>query len=147
MGASEGEPLTLQEIATRESLPGHFLSKIFQKLLRHGLIESHRGLQRGYTLARPASEVTLRQVLEAIEGPDLFDRCMFTRRQCGGEGYCPLHAYWGRARVEMGTLFAGITLDAVAAPSVGGPEAGGAPGPVPQDEPAWISEKARALYS
>jgi Rrf2 family iron-sulfur cluster assembly transcriptional regulator len=138
------ETLTLQAIAAQESLPAHFLSKIFQKLLRHGLIRSHRGVQRGYTLTRPAPEITLRQVLEAIEGPDLFDRCMFSRRLCGGGGQCTLHPYWGQARSEVAALFGRIHLQEVADSRGACPAA--EPGGLP-DEPAWIRNKVQALYS
>lgn len=145
-GSSSGLALTLQEVASRDNLPPGFLSKIFQKLVRHGLIQSHRGVQRGYTLAHPPSEITLRQVLEAIEGPDLFDRCVFSHRRCGEGGQCLIHPYWRLMRVEVARLFGEVSLDELAASA-----SGGALGPrsaVDQpEEPAWIRTKVRALYS
>jgi Rrf2 family protein len=67
---------------------------ILQKLVRHGLLQSFRGRQRGYSLARDASEIKVRELLEAIEGPDLFERCIFWGRRCGDSNPCVLHAGW-----------------------------------------------------
>jgi Rrf2 family protein len=86
--------LTLNQIAEARDLPAGFLAKILQKLVRHGLLQSFRGRQRGYSLARDASEIKVRELLEAIEGPDLFERCIFWGRRCGDSNPCLLHAGW-----------------------------------------------------
>ncbi|HYB72491.1 MAG TPA: Rrf2 family transcriptional regulator [Candidatus Sulfotelmatobacter sp.] len=145
-GEPRGQALTLQEVAAGHNLPPGFLSKIFQKLVRHGLIQSHRGVQRGYTLAHPAPEITLRQILEAIEGPDLFDRCVFSHRRCGEGGQCLVHPYWRRVRGEVTTLFEEVSLRDLLA-SAGQQAAGSGAPEDPPEEPAWIRDKVRALYS
>jgi Rrf2 family protein len=145
-GASPGQALTLQEVAVQDNLPPGFLSKIFQKLVRHGLIQSHRGIQRGYTLAHPAPEITLRQILESIEGPDLFDRCAFSHRRCGEAGQCLVHPYWRRVRGEVTHLFEEVSLRDLLA-SARQRAAGRLTGEEQPDEPAWIRDKVRALYS
>jgi Rrf2 family protein len=86
--------LTLNQIAEARDLPAGFLAKILQKFVRHGLLQSFRGRQRGYSLARDASEIKIRELLEAIEGPDLFERCIFWGRRCGDSNPCVLHAGW-----------------------------------------------------
>ena len=86
--------LTLSQIAETRGLPGGFLAKTFQKLVRHGLLESFRGRQRGYRLAREASEINMRELLEAIEGPDIFERCVFWGRRCAESHPCLLHMGW-----------------------------------------------------
>lgn len=103
-------PLMLAEIATREHLPQSFLSKIFHKLLKHGLLVSHRGVQRGYTLARDPWAIPLRAILEAIEGPDLFDRCMFSHQRCGEGTSCLIHVAWRDVRPQVQAAFEKITL-------------------------------------
>jgi Rrf2 family iron-sulfur cluster assembly transcriptional regulator len=114
--AAEGgdRPLMLSEIAAREELPLSFLSKIFQKLLKHGLVVSHRGVERGYTLAREAGAVSVRTILEAIEGPDLFERCVFSHRPCAGEeNPCLLHEAWQDMRPQVRAAFEKTTLQDV----------------------------------
>lgn len=110
--AAEGgaRPLMLSEIAVREELPLSFLSKIFQKLLQHGVVQSHRGVQRGYTLARPAGQITLREALEAIQGPDLFDRCVFAHHRCAEEGHCLVHLAWRDVGPQARAAFERTTL-------------------------------------
>ena len=114
LAAEEGaRPLMLSEIAEREELPLSFLSKIFQKLLKHGLVVSHRGVQRGYTLSRQARAISLRTILEAIEGPDLFERCVFSHRPCGGERACLVHEAWRDVRPQVQAAFENATLQNV----------------------------------
>ena len=116
-----GRPLMLSEVAARGGLPLSFLSKIFQKLLKHGLVVSHRGAERGYNLARDARAIPIRQVLEAIEGPDLFTRCVFPHHPCGEENPCILHSAWRDVRPQITDAFDRTTLqdlvDARPAPS------------------------------
>ena len=111
--AGGARPLMLSEIAVREELPLSFLSKIFQKLLKHGLVVSHRGVERGYTLSRAARAISLRTILEAIEGPDLFERCVFSHRPCGGESACLVHAAWQGVRPQVQAAFEKTTLQDV----------------------------------
>src|SRR3972149_10401874 len=76
--------LTLHQIAEAKDLPVGFLAKTLQKLARHGVLQSFRGRQRGYCLARDASQIHLREGLEAIEGGDPTQR----------------RTSWGRRRAE-----------------------------------------------
>ncbi len=93
--------LTLHHIAEAGDLPVGFLAKILQKLVRHGLLQSFRGRQRGYCLACDASEMKLRELLEAIEGADLFRRCLFWGHRCEDENPCLLHSEWARIKPQL----------------------------------------------
>ena len=88
-----GAVVRLAEIATARRLPQTFLAKTCQKLARHGLLVSHRGPGRGYELARQPDQISLREVLEAIEGPDLFSRCLFWNTHCSDTKPCLLHRH------------------------------------------------------
>jgi Rrf2 family protein len=94
----EGTIVPLRDIAEARALPLSFLSKIFHRLLQHGIVRSYRGKQRGYALAKPPDALSLREILEAIEGPDLFSRCVFWNQHCEEESPCLLHAYWREVR-------------------------------------------------
>ncbi|MGH9106438.1 MAG: RrF2 family transcriptional regulator [Acidimicrobiales bacterium] len=63
------EPMTADAIAADQDLPGKFLGVIMNDLRRAGIVESHRGREAGYNLARPASEITAADVIRALEGP------------------------------------------------------------------------------
>lgn len=110
----EGKVMLLREIAEAGNLPSSFLAKIFQKLARHQLVSSHRGAVRGYALARPAREISLREVFEALEGPDLFSRCVFWPERCGDDNPCQLHEQWGKIRPQVQAMMEKVTLEQVA---------------------------------
>ena len=89
-----GSIVPLSNIAQSLDLPQSFLAKIFQKFMQYGLVKSHRGKSRGYALSKPPSEFSVRVILESIEGPKLFDRCVFWNEHCGDYDPCPLHDHW-----------------------------------------------------
>lgn len=110
-----GTTLLLQEIADAGRLPERFLAKIFQKLTRQQIAESHRGAVRGYSLARPPEAITMREVLEAIEGPGLFERCAFWPSRCSSQSPCVIHRQWGETlRPTLKEILDGITLAQIA---------------------------------
>lgn len=112
--------LTLHQIAEASDLPVGFLAKTFQKLVRHGLVESFRGRQRGYRLARDASEVPVRDLLEAIEGSDLTQRCVFWGRRCGDSNPCLLHTGWREVKPHLTEFLERMTLAMLARPEGNG---------------------------
>ncbi len=66
--AHPGEPIRIADVATRQRVPQKFLETILAELKKHGFLESKRGAEGGYMLARPAETITVGQVLRAIEG-------------------------------------------------------------------------------
>ena len=66
---NDGRPTQVRDIAERQSIPPRFLEQIFQDLKRAGIVGSKRGPQGGYSLARPAEEISLGAVVGALEGP------------------------------------------------------------------------------
>jgi Rrf2 family protein len=64
-----GAPIQVRVIGERQRIPSRYLEQIFQRLRRARLVEGKRGPGGGYVLARPASQITLRDVIEAVEGP------------------------------------------------------------------------------
>jgi len=68
---NDGRPTQIREIAERELIPARFLEQIFQDLKKAGLIASKRGPRGGYHLARPAAEISVGDVLRALDGPTL----------------------------------------------------------------------------
>ena len=66
---SRGEPVQVRVISERQAIPTRYLEQIFRRLRQAQLVASKRGPGGGYTLAREAQDITLRQVVEAVEGP------------------------------------------------------------------------------
>ena len=105
-----GTVMQLAAIAEAQGLPLSFLAKIFQKLTQYGLIRSFRGATRGYTLSRPPGEISLREVLEAIEGPGLFEHCIFWSHHCAEDNPCILHEGWKQIKPKLTAMMEVTTL-------------------------------------
>jgi Rrf2 family protein len=87
-----------------------FLTKIFQKLNKADLLESRRGPNGGVALTREADNVTLYEIVVAIDGPDLFKECVLGLPGCGEAEPCPLHEQWTDQRSRVETMFRGTSL-------------------------------------
>jgi Rrf2 family protein len=105
-----GTVLTVKTVAAAQALPGTFLAKTFGRLARYGLLRSHRGRRRGYELARNPREITIREILEGIEGFDLFARCIFWGNGCADERPCMLHETWKVIRPQVKEALSEMTL-------------------------------------
>ncbi len=82
--ACRDETLTAHDMAKALSGSENHLAKVLQRLARAGLVNSVRGPRGGFSLARPAAEISLLEVYEAIEGPLLPTGCLLARSICGG---------------------------------------------------------------
>ena len=97
----EGSIGITREIADRQEIPPVFLAKIIGRLAKAGLIRAYRGASGGVTLARPAEELTLLDVVEAIEGPLTLNRCLARAGECPREVFCPVKGIWAEAQERL----------------------------------------------
>src|SRR5919205_485590 len=77
-----------RELANATQLPLATVNKILRELLDHGLLVSHRGMRGGYTLARMAGEISVAEIISALEGPVGFTECNATPGCCDLESSC-----------------------------------------------------------
>jgi len=108
--SSEESPLSSALLAERTRIPDAYLSKICRKLVVANLLVSRRGQGGGFRLARPAEEITLGQILEAVDFDPHPDRCVFGQRACSEQASCPLHEPWARLREVYTEWAEGTTL-------------------------------------
>lgn len=95
----------ISEIAERMDIPEGFLARIFQILAKSGVIRSHRGKKGGFSLAKPPEQINMKDVIEAVEGPILLNRCLSDFGDCGREEFCALHDVWAEVqRTSIKTL-------------------------------------------
>jgi len=102
------------DIAAASCVPKTFLAKILQDFTRVGLVVSSRGTGGGFALARTPDTITLRQVVEAIEGPILPNRCLIGVGACERDAACRVHPVWQRVRDEIVTILEGVTIEELA---------------------------------
>lgn len=96
-----GAVMKITEIAALQHIPRGFLAKIFTKFARAGLVRSFRGPVPGFTLAKIPESMTLQEILEAIEGRNLFQRCAFWNNRCNEKNPCLLHHQWSAVRPSL----------------------------------------------
>lgn len=104
------------DIAAEEGLPESYLAKIFQDLAKEGLIRSHRGAKGGFSLARSPDEITLKDIIEAIEGPIALSRCLSPSEACERQSSCSLHPVLAKAQQALLKMLDGTTLSDLARP-------------------------------
>lgn len=105
----------LSEIAKAQDVPENYLAKVFQDLTKAGLVRSHRGARGGFSLARTPEDISLRQIIEAIEGPLALSRCLDPREGCERSPECPVHAALARAQDALVLSLDSVTLSSLAA--------------------------------
>lgn len=105
----------LQELARFTDTPESFLSKVLQALTRAQLIASRRGKAGGFAILPAGREATMRQVIEAIDGPISLNVCLNGGNQCERRSWCPAHPVWARAQRAMLDVLMSVTVSAMAA--------------------------------
>lgn len=105
------QPAFLREVSRATAIPETFLSKIFQKLATKGLIRSRRGFRGGFRLARPARRITLREIVEALQGPIEFHRCLDHLRARGRQHRCHVKRAFEKVQRKVATILENTTLE------------------------------------
>jgi Rrf2 family protein len=100
----------LGDIAIEMEIPQTFLSKIFQQFNKFGLVKSYRGAGGGFQLGRPAGEITLLEIVEAVEGKIVPNRCIMAEGICGRDVTCTVHPVWKNIQKSMRDILSRVTL-------------------------------------
>ena len=103
------DPVPLAEIAAHDGLPLAYLEHLVARLRKAGLVDSRRGSRGGYMLARPAGEITMAEVVEALEGSiapiecisEAADGSIVCARESSADHVCPTKLLWTRVRVSI----------------------------------------------
>jgi Rrf2 family protein len=91
----------VKEISNVLHIPHHFLGKILQTLSRHGILASQKGLKGGFSLARPPEQITLMDIIEAVDGDAFRTECFLGFPGCGESVPCSIHEFWSDARAKI----------------------------------------------
>lgn len=104
----------LPDLARATDAPESFLSKVLQSLSRAGLIKSRRGKAGGFAILPRGRFATMREVVEAIDGPIALNVCLNGGRDCDRKPTCPAHPVWARAQRAMLEVLMSVTVTAMA---------------------------------
>ena len=125
-------PMPAERLAAADNVPADYVSQLLVKLRRAGLILSQRGSAGGYVLSRPPDQITLAQVVRAVDGDvfeDVCGRYDAGSKDCRHQGACSISPVWGRLSALINDYLEGVTLAAILDHK---PGACGA-------EPAWLA--------
>ncbi len=102
-------PVTLSELCDTKDLPKQYLAKIFTSLSRADLVTPIRGKRGGYKLSHPPEEISLLQVIEAVEGPLALNLCQSDPPKCD-DVHCALRHVWTELQETLRTKLQSVTL-------------------------------------
>lgn len=106
-----GEVFSSNEIAKKLKIPKEFISKILQELTGSGIIASKKGKSGGFSLAKSPSEIKMLDVVLALDGSDLFNKCVLGFPNCSNETPCPLHIHWSQLINQTFNMLSEETID------------------------------------
>lgn len=114
----DGDRLKAREIAARTDIPLRYLPHVLALMVKAGWVGSVAGPDGGYFLRHPAEDISVRAVVEAVEGPLLSEECILRGEVC--DGTCAIHPHWNAAQLALlerleETSFADLCLAEIAA--------------------------------
>lgn len=114
--ASRAEVLSAHTLADRSHLELPTVSKVLKLLVKTGLVDSYRGTNGGYSLERNAQDISVAEIIAAIEGPIAMTECSVEEGLCAQEAICSLRGNWQRISVAVAEAMEGVSLAEMAQP-------------------------------
>lgn len=109
-GAGADARLSSSALAAQTKLPEPTVAKILKNLTRGGILESVRGVNGGYMLARPAAQISVADIVAAMDGPVSLTDCA-SDKNCILQEQCILHGRWGKLNMAVRTALEGVSLN------------------------------------
>src|SRR6478672_5463701 len=116
--------LSATELAERAGLEAPTVAKVLKPLAQAGLVDGFRGANGGYRLARAATDISLVEIVEAMEGPLGMTECSVHEGHCGIEESCGVRANWRRINDVVADALRGVSLAQMLAPAPSSPRKG-----------------------
>lgn len=111
LNTKNGERAGLKTIAESTGTPVPFLSKVLMSATKHGFIGSVKGPGGGFYRNEKTPNITLLQVIEAVEGPEYCNRCLLGLPDCSDDKPCPAHFTYKSVREDLHEMFTRMTID------------------------------------
>lgn len=110
LGLRNGESVSLREIAKRWALPEHYLEQVMASLRKSGLVRSKRGAAGGYSLGRPANQITIQEILQILEGPVEPFFCVPEPGKCQFSPACSIRVLIHQIKDAVESVLGAVTL-------------------------------------
>ena len=116
LNASRGEVLSAHALADSSHLELPTVSKVLKLLVKTGLVNSYRGANGGYSIERDASDISVAEIIAAIEGPIAMTECSVEEGLCAQEDICGLRGNWQRISIAVAKAMESVSLAEMAQP-------------------------------
>ncbi|MBU1864099.1 MAG: Rrf2 family transcriptional regulator [Candidatus Omnitrophica bacterium] len=109
-----GKTTLLSEISKERVIPYSFLGKIFRHLVKAGIVKSLRGVHGGFVLGRSPKKITMKDVVESVEGDIAFSNCSSNTNGCERIAYCSMATSWRKAHQRALEVLENVTFETLA---------------------------------
>ncbi len=106
--APDGRAVSVREISYKEKIPNEYLEKIFSRLQKSGLLAAKKGVAGGYVIAKPAGQIKIAEIFDALESPATKIKCIDA--ECAHEGNCLTKILWCKMQAAVSDFLNSITL-------------------------------------
>lgn len=103
-----------RDLAAAIDAPLPYLSKILHRLAGAGIVEAKRGYRGGFRLIRQSDQLSVGEIIIAVEGPGFLEGCLLGKAECSDRRACPAHAFWGLERERIRSQLQRMSLSDVA---------------------------------
>ena len=111
--------VTATQLAEETAVPAPTVSKVLKELAREGVLTSHRGVNGGYVLAGSPEDITVLQIVRALEGPVALTSCVDgSVNDCDVESLCPMRGNWEKVNMAVRSALGSVTLADMAVPAL-----------------------------
>ncbi len=110
MAGNDEDVCPVMRLSDKLNIPYKFLGKLMVRMREAHLVDSVRGKNGGYRLAKPLSEIHLVQIVHSVEGFSTYDRCILGFEQCDDENPCPMHEFWTDPKNSIMDMMGEVTL-------------------------------------
>ena len=104
----------VKDLAENIQVSKTYLGKILQDLVRHGYLKSITGPGGGFGLQKQPKKITMKEILEVVDGSRLEDNCILGQSECSDKNPCPIHDHWKKNKKELLALFKRTTIEEAA---------------------------------
>ena len=107
--SKDNRAVSVREIAIRQKMPNDYLEKVFAKLLKAGLVAAKKGVRGGYIMPRPAQDIKISEIFNALENPATKVKCIDAK--CSREGECLTKCLWIKMQAAVNGFLDSVSLD------------------------------------
>ena len=107
----ESKMVHLDEIAEGQQMPKPFLKKLLSSLVKAEILIARKGVKGGFAFERPPGEITVKRIVEAMDGPIHLSHCLHRKGECKHDGNCPIQRVWREAQARMLAVLDGYTVE------------------------------------